>query len=166
MTAALPCSFILSESGSWLQTSIAARFQLRDRCWNHSLVRRLGDSVQPRPAGRWCTDTRRERYRCCGLENTNSIGNLSSQRAIWRVHHAPIYSISLFFDQVCRPLEILGAQSMLYRLIGEPVLLVPLTGPVVQTLAPDPVGFGAVAGVTNRQRDGDSGTNAVPHPEG
>ncbi len=42
------------------------------------------------------------------------------------------YSISLFLDQVRRPLEILGAQSMLYRLIGEPVLLVPLTGPAVQ----------------------------------
>jgi hypothetical protein len=33
---------------------------------------------------------------------------------------------------MCRPFEIIGLQRMLYRLIGEPVLLVPLTGPVVQ----------------------------------
>jgi hypothetical protein len=39
------------------------------------------------------------------------------------------YGISLFLDQVRRTLEILGAQRVLYRLIGEPVLLVPLTGP-------------------------------------
>jgi hypothetical protein len=41
-------------------------------------------------------------------------------------------SINMFFDQVRRPLEILSTQSMLYRLISETVLLVPLTGPVVQ----------------------------------
>ena len=40
--------------------------------------------------------------------------------------------INVFLDQVRCPLEILGAQSMLYRLIDEPVLLVPLTGPAVQ----------------------------------
>jgi hypothetical protein len=42
------------------------------------------------------------------------------------------YSINVFLNQVCGPLEILGTQSMLYRLIGEPILLVPLTGLVVQ----------------------------------
>jgi hypothetical protein len=42
------------------------------------------------------------------------------------------YSLNMFLDQVRRPLEILGAQSVLYCLIGEPVLLTPLAGPAVQ----------------------------------
>ena len=36
-------------------------------------------------------------------------------------------------DQVRCTLKVFGAQSVLYRLIDEPVLLVPHTGPAVQT---------------------------------
>jgi hypothetical protein len=43
----------------------------------------------------------------------------------------PPQSIHVLLDQVRRPLEFLGAQRMVYRLIWEAILLVPLTGPVV-----------------------------------
>ena len=42
----------------------------------------------------------------------------------------------MFFDQVCRPFEILTAQRMLYGLIDEAVILVPLTGPNMQRRDP------------------------------